>query len=582
MTSLKRTIERLCEPGQLRCVVQPVVRTSDGLVLGYEALARMSVEPRHPPNWWLDRAAGISLRGTLELACLAAAASLGDPPADRMLFVNLSPSTLKDPTAIGLLDSLPSRLVIELTEQEEVADYEELRDHLAPWLSRGVRLAVDDTGAGYSSLRHVIELKPDFLKLDRELVREVDQDRNRLALIRAVVAFASEVGTSVIAEGVETQAELDTLREAEVHLVQGYLLARPNEPWPSVVAETTSRLGQRTTGHERVRLEQLRDTLAKTTDRTAACSVVVEHLVRKGQLLPSLYLESHGHLRCVAQRGLWQVLDGMPGSAGITGRTWKDGRPIVAQNVTAHPDYLEAIPGVIAEICVPVIIEGKPVGALNVESLSPLPTDLLDTLVECARLLADRLRAIGDRQGATTWQRAAAASISISGLTNGVLMLDKLIQILREASGVDSACLIFDTPDGPRVRAAVGQLAAQLRNLSADELDAMSSLVGDIRSCYTAGDASGRGFVGTESLRNGGARAVAVLPLWAHRQRLGTLIFAHSRPLRFTGDDIEPLEMLADTAATLLLGHSGAHHGFGLDQDSGSSAAAQRHLSATG
>jgi EAL domain-containing protein (putative c-di-GMP-specific phosphodiesterase class I) len=534
----------------------------------------MSVEPLHPPNWWLDCAAGISLRGTLELACLAAAASLGDPPADRMLFVNLSPSTLRDPTAIQLLDSLPSRLVIELTEQEEVADYEELRENLAPWLSRGVRLAVDDTGAGYSSLRHVIELEPDFLKLDRELVREVDQDRNRLALIRAVVAFASEIGTSVIAEGVETQAELDTLREAEVHLVQGYLLARPGEPWPNVVTGATS---PRTTHNQRAGLEQLRDALAKTTDQTAACSVVVEHLFRKRQLLPSLYLESHGHLRCVAQRGLWQVLDGMPGSAGITGRTWKDGLPVVAHNVKAHPDYLEAIPGVIAEICVPVIIEGRPVGALNVESLAPLPPDLLDTLVEYVQLLADRLRAIGDRQGATAWQRAAAASISISGLTNGVLMLDKLLSCLSEASGMDSVCLILDTSDGPRVRAAFGQLAAQLQNLSTEELGKMSSLVGDIRSCYTAGQASGRGFAGTDSLRNGGARAVAVLPLWARRQRLGTLIFAHSRPLRLTGDDIEPLEMLADTTAAFLLDHSTGRQERGFDPNSGSPAPDQRN-----
>jgi len=107
---------------------------------------------------------------------------------------------------------------------------------------------------------------------------------------------------------------------------------------------------------------------------------------------------------------------------------------------------------------------------------------------------------------------------------------------------------------------SAGRLAAQLQSLSTEELDAMSTLVGDIRSCYTAGDTSGRGFVGTESLRNSGARAVAVLPLWARRQRRGTLIFAHSRPLRLTGDEIEPLEMLADSAAALLVDHSSAHH----------------------
>ena len=130
--------------------------------------------------------------------------------------MNLSPSLLADPLALALLDDLPERLVIELTEQEAVSDYARLRHDLEPWLSRGVRVAIDDTGAGYSSLRHVIELTPDFLKLDRELVRDLDTDKNRRALVRAMAAFASEVGTSVIAEGVETQTELDILCDADV------------------------------------------------------------------------------------------------------------------------------------------------------------------------------------------------------------------------------------------------------------------------------------------------------------------------------------------------------------------------------
>jgi GAF domain-containing protein len=204
-------------------------------------------------------------------------------------------------------------------------------------------------------------------------------------------------------------------------------------------------------------------------------------------------------------------------------------------------------------------MEGRAIGALNVESLSPLPTHLLETLLQCARLLSDRLRAIGNRIEGTPWQRAARASMAISGLTNGMRMSDKLLRCLLEASGMDSACLILNTPGGCKVE-SVGLLATQLQNLSTEELDAMSSLVGDIRSCYTGGDTSGRGFVGSEALRNRGARAVAVLPLWARRRRIGTLIFAHSRPLRLTGDEIEPLEMLADSAAALLVDHSTAQH----------------------
>jgi EAL domain-containing protein (putative c-di-GMP-specific phosphodiesterase class I)/putative methionine-R-sulfoxide reductase with GAF domain len=567
MPALRDRVALLCQPGHIHAVVQPVVRTSDGVVLGYEALARMQLEPFQPPNWWLERAAELGQRGALELACLSAAASLGDPPFGRMLFVNVSPSTLTNPHALDLLDSLPARLVIELTEQEAVEDYAALRGHLAPWLSRGVRLAVDDTGAGYSSLRHVIELEPDFLKLDRELVREVNRDRNRLALIRAVVAFASEVGTSVIAEGVETRAELDTLRAAEVHLVQGYLLAMPGEPWPSVSSETEEVADLGPSDRNWTHLERLREALSRTTSRDAACSVVVEYLFQRGQILPSLYLESEGHLRCVAQRGLWQVLDGMPGSVGVTGRTWRTGRSYLVEDLAADPDYVEAIPGVVAEMCVPVTIEGRTIGALNVESLSPLPRQLLAILEHCAGLLADRLRELGDRHAATSWQRAARASMSVSGLNGGVRMSERLLECLLEASGMDSACLIVSTAEGPRVMASVGQLAGQLQGLSIKELNLMSSLVGDVRSCYTAGDTLGRGFVGTDSLRNGGARAIAVLPLWVRRRRLGTLIIAHSKPLRLTGEDIEPLEMLADTVAAALVDHLGTERLDGIDPD---------------
>jgi GAF domain-containing protein len=98
----------------------------------------------------------------------------------------------------------------------------------------------------------------------------------------------------------------------------------------------------------------------------------------------------------------------------------------------------------------------------------------------------------------------------------------------------------------------VGPLAESLVALDGDERSALSALVGDIRSCYSAGDATSPGFVGTESLRSAGARAVVVLPLWAHGQRLGTVLLAHSRPLRLTGDRVEPLELLADHAAAVL------------------------------
>jgi hypothetical protein len=136
---LRSAVERLCEPGMITAVVQPIVRPADMVVVGYEALARMIAEPHRPPDWWLDVASAFGLRQRLERACLLAAAALGNPPHGRVLFVNASPSTVADPLILALRDELPHRLVIELTEQEAVEDYDGLRRQLAGWLSDGDR-----------------------------------------------------------------------------------------------------------------------------------------------------------------------------------------------------------------------------------------------------------------------------------------------------------------------------------------------------------------------------------------------------------------------------------------------------------
>ena len=558
LLAIRDAVEFLCRPGAITAVVQPVVRTADQLIVGYEALARMPTLPERPPDWWLARAEDVGLRSQLEIACLRAAVSLGPTPDDRLLFVNLSPSLLADPLALDLLDELPDHLVIELTEQEAVDDYEALRRDLAPWLSRGVRIAIDDTGAGYSSLRHVIELTPDFLKLDRELVRDLDNDRNRRALVSAVAAFASEVGTSVIAEGVETGTELGVLRDAEVDLVQGYLLARPGPAWPTVSPGIAGSPNHKMTvvqprGPGAVPPEtRLHEAIERAATSTQACAALVEHLFRQGQIMPSVYLERHGELRCVAQRGLWQILDGMSGTAGITGRTWKTGRPIVVPDVSKDPDYLEAIPGVVSEICVPISIGGRTVGALNVESLIPLPAQMLPTLQASAALLAARLEEIGDHLEESSWDKVVRASIFISGITDTAMATDRLIRCLRDASRMDSAALVLGSGQETRVEAAIGPLGPAFHRLTASDIHSVSSLVDDIRSCYTGSDAVGRGFVGSAALRDGGARVVVVLPLWARRVRIGSVVLAHSRPLQLDGEEVRALELLADHVASVL------------------------------
>ena len=226
----------LLEPGAIRAVYQPIVRLSDLQPIGYEGLARFPTPPglvALPPDVTLAAAARSGLRDDLEVACWAAIGDAGAPPHGRLLFVNVAPDALGHPGLERLAARLPSRLVIELTEQDAIQDTARIRERLAPWIARGALVAVDDAGAGFTSLEYVAEIRPDFLKLCRALVTGVDLDASRQAVLRATVAFAREVGARVVAEGVERAEELEILRAAEVDYGQGWLFGRPGEPWPA-------------------------------------------------------------------------------------------------------------------------------------------------------------------------------------------------------------------------------------------------------------------------------------------------------------------------------------------------------------
>src|SRR6476646_9943712 len=128
---------------------------------------------------------------------------------------------------------MPSRLVIELTEQDAVQNIALVRERLKPWIARGALVAVDDAGAGFTSLEYVAEIRPDFLTLSRGMVDGIDGDSSRHAVLRATAAFAREVGARIMAEGVERVEELETLRTMDIDYGQGYLFGRPGAAWPS-------------------------------------------------------------------------------------------------------------------------------------------------------------------------------------------------------------------------------------------------------------------------------------------------------------------------------------------------------------
>jgi len=222
-------IRHVLSDGSLSMVFQPIISLQEGTLAGVEALARFGTEPERSPDSWFAEAGSIGLRLDLELLAVSAAlAQLGGLPAGVYLSVNASPETVMSPQLLSMLDqAIGGVLVIEVTEHTAVEDYVPLKQAIARIRERGARLAVDDTGAGFASLAHIHKLVPDIIKLDVSLTKDIDSDPVRRSLATSLISFASQIEATIIAEGIETAAEEDTLRALGVGFGQGWYLARP-------------------------------------------------------------------------------------------------------------------------------------------------------------------------------------------------------------------------------------------------------------------------------------------------------------------------------------------------------------------
>lgn len=226
----------LRERGGLRTVAQPVVALVDLREVGAEALSRFPAGTPGPA-WWFAQATASGVGELLETDAVRGGLALLDEgvggaravlAAPRYVALNCSAATITS-GALGraLADRDLRRVVVEITEHEQVDDYDTLRAALAPLRARGMRVAVDDAGAGFSTMRHVLALVPDLIKLDISLVSGIDGDPARYALAAALTGFARGTGAEIVAEGVETSAELGCLRALGVSYGQGYLFGAP-------------------------------------------------------------------------------------------------------------------------------------------------------------------------------------------------------------------------------------------------------------------------------------------------------------------------------------------------------------------
>ncbi len=227
--SLAELIDTVIAEKALTSVYQPIFNLATMRPAGVEGLSRFTAMPYRSPDLWFADAFAAGRGIDLELAAIEVALRpLSRLPPSIYLSVNASARTIVSGRLESALADMPlDRIVLELTEHEVVADYDALLGALGPLRRGGIRIAVDDAGAGFASLQHILRLGPDRIKLDMSLTRDIDSDPARRALASAMVTFARETGAYLIAEGIETRAELEVLMAIGVDKGQGYLLGRP-------------------------------------------------------------------------------------------------------------------------------------------------------------------------------------------------------------------------------------------------------------------------------------------------------------------------------------------------------------------
>jgi EAL domain-containing protein (putative c-di-GMP-specific phosphodiesterase class I)/FixJ family two-component response regulator len=226
---MRRTeIHRFLSGEGLTMAFQPIVDLRTRSMVGMEALARFRSLPLRAPNEWFAEAVQLELGVQLELATIREALrSIRLLPEDVYLSVNTSHRAAMSPELPDVLGDLAPRIVVEITEHEAIGDYRELMHALSELRAAGVRVAIDDAGAGFASLRHTLQIAPDIVKVDISLTRDIDIDRGRRALTSALISFADEMSMTIVAEGIERPEELATLLELGVQYGQGFYLAEP-------------------------------------------------------------------------------------------------------------------------------------------------------------------------------------------------------------------------------------------------------------------------------------------------------------------------------------------------------------------
>lgn len=229
LSNKRRQVSHVIRSNRVHMVYQPIVELVTGRVVGAESLARFDSAPNRTPDKWFADASEVGLGIDLEIHAVALALQgRGKLPRGAYLSVNISPDTLSSDRFLNGIRTMNLRnVVFEVTEHQIIQDYQPLCSAIAELRRVGAYLAIDDVGAGYSGLNHILKLQPDILKLDLELVSGIHADANKQALAAAITTFAARTGVKVVAEGIETARERDALQVLGITYGQGYHFSKP-------------------------------------------------------------------------------------------------------------------------------------------------------------------------------------------------------------------------------------------------------------------------------------------------------------------------------------------------------------------
>jgi EAL domain-containing protein (putative c-di-GMP-specific phosphodiesterase class I) len=301
-------IEAACQGHGTATAYQPIIDTARGSIVGYEALARFPGYEQTNPEAWFSAAHRLGLSATFEAATLRSALTRRPSlPVNCFLTVNISPGLLLSEVvqAVWADQGDLGGIIVELTEQTPIDSYVELEPALNRLRSAGAMIAVDDAGAGYAGLNHLLAVRPSLIKLDRELIRGIDEDPAKRALVEMIGVFAGRIDAWILAEGIEHVEELDALIALKVPLVQGYLLGRPDTAWSDLDLDLAHRMITRSRDTGGATLRSVRETCptARSTHAAAGLFAADPHLRRV------VVIDDH-------QRPLW-IVDAQHADLGV-------------------------------------------------------------------------------------------------------------------------------------------------------------------------------------------------------------------------------------------------------------------------